>query len=65
MFFVNLDRTKIFEPKGMNQLEAGENCLMRNFVICTPYLILFGCKIMEDEMGGACSTCGGTYAVFG
>jgi len=47
---------------GFNSAFKG---LIRNFVICTTHLILFGCQIMEDEMGRACSTCGGTYAEFG
>jgi hypothetical protein len=32
---------------------------MRNLMICTPHLVLFGDKIEKNEMGGACGTYGG------
>ena len=32
---------------------------MRSFVICTPHLYLLSNQIKKNEMGGACTMCGG------
>jgi hypothetical protein len=31
----NMVLRRIFGPKGRKSQEAGENCIMRNFIICT------------------------------
>jgi hypothetical protein len=43
------------EGKGR---EAGEDCIMRSFVIVQFTKYYKGDRIKEDEMGGACSTDG-------
>jgi hypothetical protein len=46
---------RIFGPKGDEVMGTGENYIMRSFVNCTSHPILFGNKIVKNEMGGACS----------
>jgi hypothetical protein len=36
---------------------AGENCIMRSFIVL--HQILLGDQVKDGEMGGACSTHGG------
>ena len=50
---------KLFGPKRGRQQATGEYCIMRGFVFCSPNQILC-VRSNQEEMGGACSTCGGT-----
>jgi hypothetical protein len=44
---------RIFFPKRDEITGAGENCIMRNFIICTLHQMY-----LEDEMGRVCRTHG-------
>jgi len=40
------------------QNEAGENYIIRSFMICTPHKIFLGGQTKEEWMGGACGIWG-------
>jgi hypothetical protein len=44
----------VFDIKGMTWQEAGENCIVKSFIICTLHKILLG-SIKKDEMSNMCS----------
>ena len=49
---------RYLEQRGGIQYEAGENYIIRSFMICTPHQIFLGGQIKEDWMGGACGVWG-------
>jgi len=44
--------------RGSKWREAGEDCIMRSFITCTPYQTLLGELYRRDEMGSVSSTHG-------
>jgi hypothetical protein len=46
---------RMLDLRGRKLQEAGENCMMRKFIIRTIRKIEYANKIKEDEIGGACS----------
>jgi hypothetical protein len=40
--FENRMLRRILNLRGINWLEAGEDCIMRSFITCTPLQILLG-----------------------
>ena len=49
---------RLFGPKRDEVTRDGENYIMSSLMICTPHPVLFGDKMLKNEMGGACSTYG-------
>jgi len=52
---------------GRQWRETGEDCIMRNFRICTFHQYYWGDQVNEDELGGACNTHGemkNVYKIF-
>jgi hypothetical protein len=45
---------KVFATNGRMEQEAGENCTVRNFILCIVLQILLRCE--EEGMGGVGST---------
>ena len=54
---------RIFGPKRDNVTGNGENYVTRNLMICTPHPTLSD-QIAKSEMGGVCSTYGGTGEMY-
>lgn len=50
---------EIFRSERYEVSGAGGNCTVRIFIICTSHQILLGDQSKENDMGGACGTCGG------
>jgi hypothetical protein len=43
---------------GRKWQEAGEDCIMKSFIICMLHKYYSGDQIKEDKIGGRCSTHG-------
>jgi len=51
--FENRAPRGIFGPTRDEVMGTGGGCRMRNFMICTPHQILFGCSNVEGVRSGA------------
>jgi len=49
---------RIFGPKREDAMEAGENCVMRSFIIGCPCQIVWEWVVQEDEISETCGRMG-------